>query len=86
MLQRGHAVGVVRAQVGIVLVLVDELVPSVVEAEVEIRLVADDGVGPSIVDTKSNEIDLLALDGAFGDGRILLLEIVCKFWAVVTSI
>ena len=86
LVQRWHASGVVRAEVGIILALGDDLVVGIVQAVVEVGLVADDRIGPPIVDTESNEIDLLALDAAAINGGILLLEIVCKFWAVVASI
>ena len=64
----------------------DEGLVAVAVAVVDIGFLLKGGVEPAVVDSEGDEFDVLARYAAGCDGRILLLKVVCKLWAVMTAI
>ena len=56
----------------------DEWFVGVVQGKVDVFGFLEGGVEPAVVDTKSDELDLFALDTAGRDGGVLGLDVACK--------
>ena len=84
--ERGGAVGGVGVEVGGMLRGGDEGFVGVGVREVDIGLLLQGRVEPTVVDAQSDELDLLAFDGAGGDFGVLGFEVVGELGAVVTAV
>lgn len=62
------------------------LLVGVVVRIIDVRLVLNGRIVPSIVDTKSNEINFLAIYATIGNLAVLTLDVACKFWSVVAAV
>ena len=58
----------------------------VVVGEVDVSRFLQFCVEPTVVDAKADEFDLLAMDGAGGDGGVLLLNVVGELGTVVSTV
>ena len=82
----GRTLRVVGVEVGCMLGGGDHGFVGVAVGEIHVGFFLEGGVEPAVIDTECNKFYILALDVARGNRRVLALEVVGEFGAVVPAV